>query len=118
MHTSGKRAHHVCQCPSSPGRRRRRPGFREVAVGLRLQPFAVPAEVQGPQLLAGLADQVALADKHLIAPPTKSLALGPVAPANHNTPAGKRAKGKILEPQYLLDDRTARCPAHLTPTFA
>jgi hypothetical protein len=31
-----------------------------------LQPVPIPAEVQGPELLAGLADQVALADQDLL----------------------------------------------------
>jgi hypothetical protein len=33
---------------------------------LGLKPVAVPAEVQGPELLAGLAEQVAFADQDLV----------------------------------------------------
>ena len=51
---------------------------------------------------------IALADKDLVSVPTEALPLGAVAPAHHNTPAGKGANRKVLEPQDLLDDWTAR----------
>src|SRR5690242_19844202 len=34
--------------------------------GLRLKPVPVPPQVQAPELLLGLADEVALADQHLV----------------------------------------------------
>ena len=65
-------------------------------------------EVQGPQLLPRLSDQVALADQDLISVPAETLPLGAVAPAHHGAPAGKGANRKIIKPEDLLDDRTPR----------
>src|SRR5206468_12582144 len=56
-----------------------------------LQPVAVPAEVQGPELLAALADQVALREVDLVAVPTQGFSLGTVAPAHHRPAARQRA---------------------------
>ena len=66
-------AHHRCQCPSPTGRLRTLGwAARDAGAGLRLQPVTVPAEVQGPQLLPGLAYQVALADKDLVSVPAEA----------------------------------------------
>jgi hypothetical protein len=43
---------------------------------LGLMPVAVPAELQGPQLLARLAEQIAFADQDLVGVPRPRLALG------------------------------------------
>ncbi len=51
---------------------------------------------------------IALADKDLVSVPPKTLPLGAIAPAHHNTPAGKGANRKVLKPQDLLDNRTPR----------
>src|SRR5579863_7425634 len=93
--------------PPPPDGKGRRDG-QDVAVELRLKPVPVPPEVQGPELLARLAHHVPLADQHLIAPPTKRLALSPVAPAHHGAPAGERPQREVLEPQNLLDNWTAQ----------
>ena len=72
---------------------------------LRLKPVTVSAKMQRPELLARLAQQIALADQDLVAVPTKRLALGAVAPADHRTAAGHRTERQVLEPQDLFDDR-------------
>ena len=85
---------------------------RNACSGLRLQPLAVPTEVQGPQPLARLP-MIALADKDLTSVPAEALPLAAVAPAHNNTPAGQRANREVLKAQNLLDDRTLRRRRHV-----
>src|SRR4051794_38440372 len=64
-----------------------------------LQPVAVATEVQRPQLLASLADQVALADQDLVGVPAQRLAFGAIAPAHDRAARPLRSERKILELQ-------------------
>ena len=59
---------------------------------------------------ACLADQIALADQHLIVVPPSALAFSAVAPADDRPATGERARRELLEPQNLLHDRTLHHP--------
>ena len=58
------------------------------SLALRLKPVAVPAEVQRPKLLARLADQIALAHKHLVADQRRA---SPTVPSLQRTTARRLA---------------------------
>jgi hypothetical protein len=75
-----------------------------IADAVGLKPVPVPLEVQGPDLLARSADQIALANQHLIRVPASALAFRAVAPVHDGTATGERAEWKLLEAQDFLDD--------------
>jgi hypothetical protein len=74
-------------------------------VGLGLQPVAVAAEMQRANLLARLADQIALGDQHFVAEPASGLAFRTVAPTNDRAAIRRRTNRQILEAKDVLDDQ-------------
>ena len=73
-------------------------GLRTTA--LRLKPALLSAEVQRPELLARLADQIPLADEDPTAPPNR-LAHRPVAPPGNGAATAGGAEGQVLEAHDL-----------------
>ena len=69
-------------------------------------------EVQGAQLLAGFADQVAFADQDLVGVIGEGFALGAVAPARDSAARTARAEREVLEAQDLDDGRAGVRSAH------
>lgn len=69
-------------------------GLRTAA--LRLKPVPLSPEVERPELLARLADQIPLAEEDPVAPPNR-LAHGPVAPPGDGTTTAGGAEGQVLE---------------------
>src|ERR1035437_7464660 len=89
------------------------PQWQPASPALRLQPVAVAAEVQRPDLVLRLVDQVALAHKHF-AVEANRLALRPVAPANHRPPARTGSERQGLQPPHPPAAR-ALLPRRLAP---
>ena len=68
---------------------------------------SVSAKAQGPELVLGLAQEVAFAEE-IVAVPGEGLAFGAVAPANERGARGGRSDREIFETQDLFDHRSVR----------